>query len=126
MSNPSERDDPADTRADAERSTHLADPSTRYFPERVGSYRILGIIGEGGMGVVYEAEQDRPHRRVALKVIRPGLAAPTRLRRFEHEAEILGRLQHPGIAQIYDAGVADTGHGAAAVLRDGAGARASR
>ena len=86
MSNPSERDDPADTRADAERSTHLTDASTRYFPERVGSYRILGIIGEGAMGVVYEAEQDRPHRRVALKVIRPGFAAPSRLRRFEHSS----------------------------------------
>jgi tetratricopeptide (TPR) repeat protein/predicted Ser/Thr protein kinase len=92
-------------------ATHLASASTRYFPERIGSYRILGIIGEGAMGVVYEAEQERPHRRVALKVIRPGFAAPARLRRFEHEAEVLGRLQHPGIAQIYHAGVADTGSG---------------
>jgi serine/threonine protein kinase len=50
-----------------------------------------------------------PHRRVALKVIRPGFAGPTLVRRFEREAEILGRLQHPGIAQIYSAGVAENG-----------------
>jgi tetratricopeptide (TPR) repeat protein/predicted Ser/Thr protein kinase len=106
VSDPPAREDPLATQA-----THLASASTRYFPERIGSYRILGIIGEGAMGVVYEAEQERPHRRVALKVIRPGFAAPARLRRFEHEAEVLGRLQHPGIAQIYHAGVAETGSG---------------
>ena len=92
--------------------THLADGSSRYVPSQIGSYRILGIIGEGAMGVVYDAEQDRPHRRVALKVIRPGFAGPTRERRFQHEAEVLGRLQHPGIAQIYHAGIAETDHGA--------------
>ena len=101
-------DDPLATHVQA---TRLASSASRYFPERIASFRILGIIGEGAMGVVYEAEQDRPHRRVALKVIRPGFAAPARLRRFEHEADVLGRLQHPGIAQIYHAGVAETGHG---------------
>ena len=105
-------DDARATRPDEEaRATHLASQSSRYFPERIGSYRLLGVIGEGAMGVVYEAEEDRPHRRVALKVIRPGFAGPARLRRFEHEADVLGRLQHPGIAQIYHAGVAETGHG---------------
>jgi tetratricopeptide (TPR) repeat protein len=63
------------------------------------------------MGVVYEAEQERPRRRVALKIIRPGVSTPAMLRRFEHEYEFLGRLQHDGIAQIYQAGVADTGLG---------------
>ena len=63
------------------------------------------------MGVVYEAEQDRPRRTVALKVIKPGFASPNLLRRFELEAEALGRLQHPGIAQIFEAGMADTGYG---------------
>jgi tetratricopeptide (TPR) repeat protein len=63
------------------------------------------------MGIVYEAEQERPRRRVALKIIRPGVATAAMLRRFEHEYEFLGRLQHPGIAQIYQAGVADTGYG---------------
>ena len=81
------------------------------MPARIGSYRILGALGEGGMGVVYRAEQESPHRIVALKVIRPGLASRSILRRFEHEAQVLGRLQHPGIAQVYEAGAADTGHG---------------
>ncbi len=80
-------------------------------PERLGGYRILRQLGAGGMGVVYEAEQQRPRRRVALKVVRPGLASLTHLERFEHEAEVLGWLDHPGIARIYEAGTADAGHG---------------
>lgn len=56
------------------------------------------------MGTVYEAEQDHPRRTVALKIVRPGLMSRSLLRRFEHEAHVLGRLRHPGIAQIYDAG----------------------
>jgi hypothetical protein len=75
-------------------------------PARIGRYRIIGVVGEGGMGTVYEAEQDSPHRTVALKVIRPGLLAAAPLLRFAQEVEILGRLLHPGIAQIYDAGLA--------------------
>ena len=63
------------------------------------------------MGAVYEAEQDQPQRTVALKVIKPGLANPEVLRRFQQEAQALARLQHPGIAQIYEAGTADTGFG---------------
>ena len=80
-------------------------------PERIGAYRVLGVLGAGGMGVVYEAEQDRPRRRVALKVVRPGLTTPALLARFEHEAEVLGWLDHPGIARIFEAGTADTGQG---------------
>jgi WD40 repeat protein len=72
-------------------------------------YRILRLLGQGGMGAVYEAEQEHPHRVVALKVIRPGLVSPALLKRFTHEADILGRLHHPGIAQIYEAGVAEDG-----------------
>ena len=63
------------------------------------------------MGIVYEAEQERPRRRVALKIIRPGVSTPAMLRRFEHEYEFLGRLQHDGIAQIYQAAIADIGFG---------------
>jgi non-specific serine/threonine protein kinase/serine/threonine-protein kinase len=63
------------------------------------------------MGSVYEAEQEHPRRTVALKIIKPHLASPALLRRFEQEAEALGRLQHPGIAQIHEAGTADTGFG---------------
>jgi WD40 repeat protein/predicted Ser/Thr protein kinase len=76
---------------------------------RVGCFRVLRLLGEGGMGAVYEAEQDSPHRLVALKMIRPGLLSPAVLKRFAQEVEILGRLRHPGIAQIYQAGVAEDG-----------------
>ncbi|MBC7770964.1 MAG: serine/threonine protein kinase, partial [Pyrinomonadaceae bacterium] len=78
---------------------------------RFGSYRIEREIGVGGMGFVYIAKQDRPRRTVALKLIRRYLATPALLRRFELEADILARLQHPGIAQIYEAGSADDGRG---------------
>ena len=63
------------------------------------------------MGAVYLAEQDHPHREVALKVIRADSYSAKLLRRFEHEAEMLGRLQHPGIAQIFEAGAHQTPHG---------------
>ena len=63
------------------------------------------------MGAVYKAEQDRPHRVVALKVIKPGLATLELQRRFERESDALARLQHPGIAQIYEVGTADAGSG---------------
>ena len=78
-------------------------------PERIGRYRVLGEIGRGGMGVVYEAEQDQPRRRVALKVIRHGFLTSELRRRFERETQVLGRLDHPGIAQIYEADSARIG-----------------
>jgi serine/threonine protein kinase len=81
-------------------------------PRVVGHYRVIRLLGEGGMGVVYEAVQDQPRRVVALKVIKPGLATAETLRRFEQESDALGRLQHPGIAQIYEASTADAGFGA--------------
>jgi eukaryotic-like serine/threonine-protein kinase len=81
------------------------------LPARIGRYRILRLLGEGGMGIVYEAEQDHTRRTVALKVIKPGLGDPGLVRRFEQESLTLGRLQHPGIAQIYEAGTADNGFG---------------
>lgn len=77
----------------------------------IGRYRVDRVIGEGGMGVVYLAQQENPRRRVALKVVRPGAATPAMLRRFEHEAQVLGRLQHPGIAQIFEAGTAEMAGG---------------
>src|SRR5688572_3667627 len=88
-----------------------AGPPEAPSPLVVARYRLLRLIGEGGMGAVYEAEQDLPRRNVALKIIKPGLATPALLRRFEQESQALGRLQHPGIAQIYEAGTADTGLG---------------
>ena len=73
---------------------------------KIGAYTIEALIGVGGMGAVYRARQDKPSRTVALKVIRAGMASPSLLRRMELEAELLGRLHHPGIAQIYQAGYA--------------------
>lgn len=73
---------------------------------RIAEFTIVGKLGEGGMGVVYIAQQERPRRTVALKLIRGGIATSSMIRRFEHEAEALGRLTHSGIAQIFEAGVA--------------------
>jgi predicted Ser/Thr protein kinase len=77
-------------------------------PERIGAFRILRPLGFGGMGVVYLAEQDSPKRSVALKLLRYDSASPRQLERFEQEAELLGRLSHPGIARVYQAGWAET------------------
>jgi len=73
----------------------------------VGAYRIVRVIGQGGAGTVYEAEQKSPQRRVALKVRRGGLGSASSLQRFRAEAEILARLQHPDLAHVYEAGVHD-------------------
>jgi WD40 repeat protein/predicted Ser/Thr protein kinase len=89
------------------RPTAFASPVPR-FPA-IDRYRVVRMLGEGGMGVVYEAEQDRPRRPVALKVVRPGIAFPALLKRFTHEAQILARLHDPGIAQVYEAGLSDDG-----------------
>lgn len=99
--------------SEGEQGVKPAEPiqSMRSGNGRIGPYTVLELIGEGGMGAVYLAEQDRPRRIVALKLIRAGLMTPRMLRRFEHESEVLGRLQHPGIAQVYDAGTAGTPHG---------------
>ncbi len=83
------------------------------LPNRIGHYRIHQRIGEGGMGVVYLAEQESTGRKVALKVIGCAFGTPpaSLLRRFEHEARLLGRLRHPGIAQVYEAGVHESDSG---------------
>lgn len=75
----------------------------------VGGYRIIERLGAGGMGVVYRAEQGYPRRQVALKIIQRELETPAARRRFEFEAEVLGRLHHSSIAQVYEAGVASMG-----------------
>ena len=76
----------------------------------VGPYRVLEKIGEGGMGVVYLAEEEGAlRRRVAMKLVKPGLDLPRVLARFEAERATLARLEHPGIARIYDAGTFENG-----------------
>jgi WD40 repeat protein/predicted Ser/Thr protein kinase len=97
-------------RAAADEAAGSADSAGKpWLPTHLGRYRLIRLIGQGGMGAVYEAEQDLPRRTVALKVLRPGLASPSLLKRFRHESQILGRLHHPGIAQVYEAGLADDG-----------------
>lgn len=79
---------------------------------RIGKYEIRRLIASGGMGSVYEAVQEHPHRVVALKVMRQGIASRSAMRRFEYEAQILARLRHPGICHIYEVGVhQETGSG---------------
>jgi eukaryotic-like serine/threonine-protein kinase len=78
-------------------------------PFQIGRFHVRRTLGEGGMGTVYEAEQDQPKRTVALKLMKRGIASRSALRRFEHEAQILARLHHPGIAQVYDADVYEDG-----------------
>jgi WD40 repeat protein/serine/threonine protein kinase len=75
--------------------------------QRVGEFTLIEMRGSGGMGVVFIAEQERPRRTVALKLVRRQAATPALVRRFEREAQLLGRLNHPGVAQVYAAGVAD-------------------
>ena len=93
------------------RGKPLHTPASREtLPESIGPFRIVRKLGEGGMGVVYEAEQDHPRRTVALKVIRAGaFANETQVRMFEREADMLARLKHPGIAGIYQVGETDGG-----------------
>ena len=85
-----------------------ASPAFR-MPSHIGPYTITGFIGRGGMGEVFEARQESPSRIVAVKISPQAAASPAALRRFEREVEFLARLTHPGIAQIYDAGIADMG-----------------
>ncbi len=81
------------------------------LPTHIRNYQIVRAIGVGGMATVYEAVQEQPRRRVALKVLRHGLGGTSAVQRFQFETEVLARLQHPGIAQIYEAGTHDDGHG---------------
>jgi len=81
------------------------------IPETIGEYRVVGVLGEGGMGIVYEAEQASPRRRVALKVIRGGqFVDDNHVRMFQREAETLARLKHPNIGAIYESGRTEDGH----------------
>ncbi|MDG2423267.1 MAG: serine/threonine-protein kinase [Phycisphaerales bacterium] len=77
----------------------------------VGQYTIKRIIGMGGMGTVFEAMQQSPRRTVAIKMMKQGIASRGAMRRFEYEAQTLGRLRHENIAQIYEAGTFDDGNG---------------
>ena len=77
---------------------------------KIGRYKLLSVLGEGGYGIVYLAEQQRPvKRRVALKVIKPGMDTKQVIARFEAERQALALLDHPNIAHVYDAGTTKNG-----------------
>jgi len=77
----------------------------------IGQYRILNVLGEGGMGVVYLAEQQRPVRRqVAIKIIKPGMDSKQIIARFEAEQQALALLDHPNIAHVFEAGTSEDSH----------------
>ncbi|HXE51456.1 MAG TPA: serine/threonine-protein kinase, partial [Tepidisphaeraceae bacterium] len=79
-------------------------------PEQIGTYRILGRIGEGGMATVYKAEQREPVRRVvALKVIKLGMDSKQVVARFEAERQALALMSHPNVAKVFEAGMTETG-----------------
>jgi tetratricopeptide (TPR) repeat protein len=80
------------------------------FPDRIDRYRIVRLLGEGGMGAVYLAEQDEPVRRqVALKVLRPGADSADVIARFASERQALALMEHPNITHVYDAGLTPAG-----------------
>ena len=79
-------------------------PLTEKAGQEIGRYKLLQKIGEGGFGVVYMAEQHRPVRRkVALKVIKPGMDTQAVIARFEAERQALAMMDHPNIARVFDA-----------------------
>ncbi|RMF71427.1 MAG: hypothetical protein D6744_17980, partial [Planctomycetota bacterium] len=91
----------SEVEADADDGHRASDP---LIGQRVGQYHIKCLIAAGGMGNVYEAVQDQPRRVVALKVMKLNLTSRSAARRFQFESQVLGRLRHPNIAQVYGAG----------------------
>lgn len=108
---PSERFSTAGEMAEAIRQlTEQRKPTAMGEPQTIGSYRLLKKIGEGGMGVVYEAEQKQPVRRqVALKIIKTGVSSDEAKRRFQAERQALSVLNHPNIASVYESGISEDG-----------------
>ena len=94
-----------ETKREDHRSTSTVRPQSHVLPERVGPYRILERLGEGGMGVVYLAEQTEPVRRkVALKIIKRGMDTEQVVTRFEAERQALAMMDHPFVAKVFEAG----------------------
>jgi serine/threonine protein kinase/tetratricopeptide (TPR) repeat protein len=91
-------------------SANGTQPDSEGVGERIGPYTLVGVIGEGGFGVVYAADQTGPlRRRVALKVIRLGMDTRQVIARFEQERQALALMDHPSIAKVLDAGATDRG-----------------
>src|SRR5437016_5423024 len=91
-------------------TVRLSASSNEKAGDRIGRYKLLQQIGEGGCGVVYMAEQAEPvRRRVALKVIKLGMDTKQVIARFEAERQALALMDHPNIAKVFDAGATETG-----------------
>ena len=91
-------------------SVYVPPPKVFKDPDRIGPYRMLEVVGEGGFGTVWVAEQQAPvRRRVALKIIRPGMDSRAVVARFEQERQALAMMDHPNIAKVFDAGTAPDG-----------------
>ncbi|MFC1635810.1 serine/threonine protein kinase, partial [Planctomycetota bacterium] len=104
--------EPDDTGAEGDTSppTASVDELMERPGARIGRYKLLRVLGEGGMGVVYLAQQDKPVRRqVALKVIKPGMDSKRVMARFEAEEQALALMEHPHVARVYDAGLTGSG-----------------
>lgn len=86
------------------------------LPEQIGSYRVLGLLGEGSSGRVYRAQEPGTDREVALKVLLAGAVGDAFEARFRREIALLAALEHPGIARLYSAGVAETDRGTLSYL----------
>src|SRR5271154_5836515 len=85
-------------------------PSDEKPGDKIGRYKLLQQIGEGGCGVVYMAEQEEPvRRRVALKIIKLGMDTKSVIARFEAERQALALMDHPNIAKVFDAGTTESG-----------------
>lgn len=83
---------------------------TQHIGMTIGSYRLMEQIGEGGFGLVFVAQQEQPVRRkVALKIIKPGTDSKEVIARFEAERQAVAMMDHPNIAQVFDAGVTEDG-----------------
>jgi eukaryotic-like serine/threonine-protein kinase len=90
--------------------TVIAEPVAEQIGTMIGPYRLIEQIGQGGFGLVFVAEQQKPVRRkVALKVIKPGMDTREVIARFEAERQALALMDHPNIARVFDAGATDSG-----------------
>ena len=100
----------SDSRAASPGGTAVLAAVTEKPGDRIGRYKLLQQIGEGGCGVVYMAEQEEPvRRRVALKVIKLGMDTKNVIARFEAERQALALMDHPNIAKVFDAGATEAG-----------------
>ncbi len=109
-SNPLDRPPPDLDRTNSRASSTASVESTAAVGDRVGPYKLLEKIGEGGMGEVWVADQQEPiKRRVALKLIKPGMDSRSVLGRFEAERQALAVMDHPNIAKVLDAGTTADG-----------------